>query len=359
MWQPLTMPRAAATLLTLLPLLFDVAFAGQQRVDTAAIPQCVDDLLGSAMPPVQCLAAGLLALNDKMEVLDRPVWGSVSQYMTCTCPLTWRDLHKDFTLFESTSRTGGLGKLMVEDKYENWWCTTDHMCAPPGDYMCFVWGEVERRFIPWGLNSELKLVRKGPFAAADAPSSRLLVQVAAFKQEVTERLIALEAGGQGLDLALMQNVTALQMTAFKQEVTERLISFKQEVTERLVAHERLIALNESGQLAGAVLEGLSSLAFKWRATSFSGPCSSTCGTGTRRRTVECVLDGGVTNTVFCDARSRPAELETCNDHSTCTFYWLPLPWGACSNTCGPGTRQRIVHCVRTDAVKTLVNSNLW
>jgi hypothetical protein len=149
------------------------------------------------------------------------------------------------------------------------------------------------------------------------------------------------------------------MTAFKQEVTERLISFKQEVTERLVAHERLIALNESGQLAGAVLEGLSSLAFKWRATSFSGPCSSTCGTGTRRRTVECVLDGGVTNTVFCDARSRPAELETCNDHSTCTFYWLPLPWGACSNTCGPGTRQRIVHCVRTDAVKTLVNSNLW
>jgi hypothetical protein len=327
----------------LLPLLFSVAVADQRRVDTAAIPQCVDDLLGSAMPPVQCLAAGLLALNDKMEILDRPVWGSVSQYMTCACPLTWRDLHKDFTFFESTSRTGGLGKLMVEDKYENWWCTTDHMCAPSGDYMCFVWGEVERRFIPWGLNSELKLVRKGPFAAVDAPSSRLLVQVAALKQEVTERLIALESGGQGGEIAalmqnvtalqmLMQNVTALQMTAFKQEVTERLIAFKQEVT----------------------------VAFTWRATNaFSGPCSSTCGTGTRRRTVECVLDGGVTNNVFCDVRSRPAELETCNDYSMCTYYWLPLPWGACSNTCGPGTRQRIVHCVRTDAVKTLVNSNLW
>jgi hypothetical protein len=105
---------------------------------------------------------------------------------------------------------------------------------------------------------------------------------------------------------------------------------------------------------------LTSLAFKWRAAvQFSGPCSSTCGTGTRRRTVECVLDGGVTNTVFCDARSRPAELETCNDYSMCTYYWLPLPWGACSNTCGPGTRQRVVHCVRTDATKTLVNSNLW
>jgi hypothetical protein len=356
---------AAATLLTLLPLLFSVAVADQRRVDTAAIPQCVDDLLGSAMPPVQCLAAGLLALNDKMEVLDRPVWGSVSQYMTCTCPLTWRDLHKDFTFFESTSRTGGLGKLMVEDKFENWWCTIDHMCAPPGDYMCFVWGEVERRFIPWGLNSELKLVRKGPFAAVDAPSSRLLVQVAALKQEVTERLIALESGGQGGEIAalmqnvtalqmLMQNVTALQMTAFKQEVTERLIAL-----ERLIAHERLIAINESGQ--GAVLDALTSLAFKWRAAplAFSGPCSSTCGTGTRRRTVECVLDGGVTNTVFCDARSRPDELETCNDYSMCTYYWLPLPWGACSNTCGPGTRQRIVHCVRTDAAKTLVNSNLW
>jgi hypothetical protein len=328
------MTREAATLLTSLALLFAVAVADQRRVDTAAIPQCVDDLLGSAMPPVQCLAAGLLALNDKMDVLDRPVWGSVSQYMTCTCPLTWRDLHTDFTFFESTSRTGGLGKLMVEDKYENWWCTIDHMCAPAGDYFCFVWGEVERRFIPWGLNSELKLVRKGPFAAVDAPSSRLLVQVAALKQEVTERLIALESGGRvggqsGEMPAPMQNFTALQMTAFKQEVT------------------------------GSVLDALTSLAFKWRAASFSGPCSSTCGTGTRRRTVECVLDGGVTNTVFCDARSRPAELETCNDYSMCTYYWLPLPWGACSNTCGPGTRQRIVHCVRTDAAKTLVNSNLW
>jgi hypothetical protein len=355
---------AAAGALTLLPLLFAGTVADLRRADPvrpAAIPQCVSDFLVRASPPfewkptqvgegMQCLAAGLLALNDKMEILDRPVWGSVSQYLTCTCPLTWRDLHKDFTFFESTSRTGGLGKLMVEDKYENWMCTIDHMCAPAGDYMCFVWGEVERRFIPWGLNSELKLVRKGPFAAVDAPSSRLLVQVAALKQEVTERLIALESGGQvggqsGEIPASMQNVTALQMTALKQEFTERLIAI-----------ERLIALNESGQ--SAVLDALTSLAFKWRA-AFRGPCSSTCGTGTRRRTVECVLDGGVTNTVFCDARSRPAELETCNDYSMCTYYWLPLPWGACSNTCGPGTRQRVVHCVRTDVAKTLVNSNLW
>jgi hypothetical protein len=137
--------------------------------------------------------------------------------------------------------------------------------------------------------------------------------------------------------------------------------------QRTIALERLIALSGQGQ--SAVLEGLTSLAFKWRAATFSGPCSSTCGTGTRRRTVECVLDGGVTsgtrpilqqvNTVFCDARSRPDELETCNDNSMCTYNWLPLPWGACSNTCGPGTRQRVVHCVRTDAAKTLVNPNLW
>ena len=322
------MTRAAATLLKLLPLLFAVAVAELRRVDPPAIPQCVDDLLGVDNgrlwdAPVQCLAAGLLALNDKMEIMDRPVWGSVSQYMTCTCPLTWCDLHKDFTFFESTSRTGGLGKLMVEDKYENWWCTTDHMCAPPGDYMCFVWGEVERRFIPWGLNSELKLVRKGPFAAVDAPSSRLLVQVAALKQEVTERLIALESGGQ-------------------------------EVTERLIALESGGTGGQGGGWGGG-----GNGAFMWRAALFSGPCSSTCGTGTRRRTVECVLDGGVVTSVLCDASSRPAELEACNDHSLCTYYWLTLPWGACSNTCGTGTRQREVHCVRTDAAKTLVNSNLW
>jgi hypothetical protein len=316
------MPRAA-TLLTSLALLFAVAVADQRRVDTAAIPQCVDDLLGSAMPQVQCLAAGLLALNDKVEILDRPVWGSVSQYMTCTCPLTWRDLHRNHTFFEAISRTGGLGKLMVEDKYENWWCTAEHMCAPPGDFMCYVWGEVERRFIPWGLNSELKLVRKGPFGAVDAPSSRLLVQVAALKQEVTERLIALESGGQ-------------------------------EVTERLIALESGGTGGQGGGWGGG-----GNGAFMWRAALFSGPCSSTCGTGTRRRTVECVLDGGVVTSVLCDASSRPAELETCNDHSLCTYYWLALPWGACSNTCGTGTRQREVHCVRTDAAKTLVDSNLW
>jgi hypothetical protein len=345
------------TALKLLPLLFAVTVAELRRVDPApAITQCVSDFLGRSSPPfewsptqvgegMQCLAAGLLALNDKVEILERPVWGSVSQYMTCTCPLTWRDLHRNFTFFEATSRTGGLGKLMVEDKYENWWCTNEHMCAPSGDFMCFVWGEVERRFIPWGLNSELKLVRKGPFGAVDAPSSRLLVQVAALKQEVTERLIALESGGQECC----------------NEVTERLMALESggqeccnEVTERLIALESGGTGGQGGGWGGG-----GNGAFMWRAAGFSGPCSSTCGTGTRRRTVECVLDGGVVTSVLCDASSRPAELETCNDHSLCTYYWLALPWGACSNTCGTGTRQREVHCVRTDAAKTLVDSNLW
>jgi len=60
--------------------------------------------------------------------------------------------------------TGGLGQLMTKDRLEAWVCLRDHPCLneagvnpAPGDLMCFVYDEDDRRFIPWDKQSILKL----------------------------------------------------------------------------------------------------------------------------------------------------------------------------------------------------------
>jgi len=62
-------------------------------------------------------------------------------------------------------RTGGLGKLMRADQFEVWICSLQPApdssplsCSiPQGDVMCYTFSEVHHVFVPWGLNSELKL----------------------------------------------------------------------------------------------------------------------------------------------------------------------------------------------------------
>ena len=240
---------------------------------------------------LECLDDVLTTLNEKLK--DLPSWGSASPYVTCTAGVTWRDILKERSFYEIHSRTGGLGYLMQAEKYENWWCVDTHICAPPGDHFCFVWDEVHRQFVPWGLNSELKLIRTGvPFAAADVPSSRLFIEVAALRQEHHERLSALEAEIQSLKTGG-------------------------------------VVIGGGGGGVGSGVEGAT-----WQTDSFGGPCSTTCGEGTRRRTVECVMAGRIVSSAYCYATSRPLEQEICVDYSMCTYFWLPLEWGACSNTCG-------------------------
>eukprot|EP00960_Hanusia_phi_P021753 644251-Hanusia_phi.AAC.1 len=54
--------------------------------------------------------------------------------------------------------TGGLGYLM-DDNFECWVCVKDHSCAVPADpYFCFVYDEVNKAFLPWGQNKDLRLV---------------------------------------------------------------------------------------------------------------------------------------------------------------------------------------------------------
>ena len=66
----------------------------------------------------------------------------------------------------------------------------------------------------------------------------------------------------------------------------------------------------------------------------------------------------IVSDILCPPGSRPADVEVCSDFSVCSFVWQPLSWNACSNTCGTGTRERQVDCIRTDSSQTRVSSDM-
>uniref|UniRef100_A0A8C1WKR6 ADAM metallopeptidase with thrombospondin type 1 motif, 17 n=1 Tax=Cyprinus carpio TaxID=7962 RepID=A0A8C1WKR6_CYPCA len=76
----------------------------------------------------------------------------------------------------------------------------------------------------------------------------------------------------------------------------------------------------------------------WEASEWS-KCSSECGRGSRKRTVTCTNPQGL-----CDPVSRPAEVETCEDHSKC-YEWKTGEWSKCSSSCGRGLQSRVVQCM--------------
>lgn len=76
-----------------------------------------------------------------------------SSIQNCSLP-TWKQIKPH--LRSGDYITGGLGRLMIVDKFEVWVCASaPHPCATEGDRMCFTYGELDRVFIPWGLMSVL------------------------------------------------------------------------------------------------------------------------------------------------------------------------------------------------------------
>jgi len=84
--------------------------------------------------------------------------------------------------------------------------------------------------------------------------------------------------------------------------------------------------------------------YSWETGAF-GACSAACGDGTQTRSVTCTadLDGMTVADSLCDAGSRPAESQSCND-GACTYSWATGDFGDCSEPCGGGTETRSVTC---------------
>ena len=58
--------------------------------------------------------------------------------------------------------TGGLGKLMQVHYLESWLCYRDHVCSSPENFMCWVYDEKDKAWLPWDTNFDLQVAHLNP-----------------------------------------------------------------------------------------------------------------------------------------------------------------------------------------------------
>jgi len=95
-----------------------------------------------------------------MRTIPERLMEAKSKYGDCREERTWADLttlQMDLTN-PMKPRSGGLGKLMIKDKFEVWLCCFDNACSRPNDPFCYVFDEEAFIFAPWGYNSELEIL---------------------------------------------------------------------------------------------------------------------------------------------------------------------------------------------------------
>lgn len=87
----------------------------------------------------------------------------------------------------------------------------------------------------------------------------------------------------------------------------------------------------------------------WSSPEF-GACSAACGPGEQTRIVECYspATSNVVDDSFCNGQSRPDSTRSCNLGDCVTYSFVVGEWGACSETCGGGTRSRTVQCTSSE-----------
>ncbi|EKX49715.1 hypothetical protein GUITHDRAFT_104679 [Guillardia theta CCMP2712] len=85
--------------------------------------------------------------------------GSEAHSSRCWLNFTWTELlTSQFVARASDWLTGGLGKLMVRDRYLTWVCQRNHTCAESEDaFYCLIFDEVQSKFVAWGSLTQLGL----------------------------------------------------------------------------------------------------------------------------------------------------------------------------------------------------------
>lgn len=88
--------------------------------------------------------------------------------------------------------------------------------------------------------------------------------------------------------------------------------------------------------------------YSWITGGWSS-CSASCGGGTQTRTVTCQRSDGVSlPDGFCAGITKPNTSTSCNTQTCYTYSWYSGSYGSCSVYCGNGTKTRSVYCKRND-----------
>lgn len=81
------------------------------------------------------------------------------RFRRCVLPWTWDELYYGYGNVRISYQQGALGNRAQLGKFETWVCVEGDPCASLSDrYFCYVFDEQAKIFVPWGPNSELKLV---------------------------------------------------------------------------------------------------------------------------------------------------------------------------------------------------------
>ena len=85
----------------------------------------------------------------------------------------------------------------------------------------------------------------------------------------------------------------------------------------------------------------------WRVGEF-GNCNNTCGSGQQERQIFCTSTSGQpADASLCPPQYKPSVSQACASFTSCSFSFNAGEWGSCSATCGVGTRERAVECLRS------------
>lgn len=120
--------------------------------------------------------------------------------------------------------------------------------------------------------------------------------------------------------------------------------------------------DEGGQVAESMCAGVkpdavmtsqqtSGCMYAWTAGEF-GSLQPACGPTVATRTVACRRsDGVVASDSSCASATRPASTQSGTDYGTCTFGWATSDWSALDTTCGSAAQSRDVYCQRSDGTR--------